>query len=378
MRPLSESPKKKRAKRSLGSIVKRSDGRYQVSLMRDDGKRITRYVSAKTPNPKKAAEELLAKLVVEEKSNYAEPGKMTLSQWLREHLGRTAKGRSARTAMNREYLARAIFEDRIGDVPLGQLTPKMCQRWADELVLSHGTRSKRLSLLKSCLDEAVVLQHIAQNPARPVKIEKQLRRTSVARAWTLEEAQAFLSANTMSKLYFLWKLALLTGARMGELRALQVSDYDAEKRVLKITRTAKRAGAPGPPKTPAATRSIPLGAEAVDCITAQIERREEARKHAKEYWTEEDWLFPSAIGTLFGERNAHHDWTVCLKRADVPRIRMHDLRVTFISLALSRGAKPEVVAQIVGHASPSITLDVYRQVYEAELDDARDILGGLF
>ena len=66
------------------------------------------------------------------------------------------------------------------------------------------------------------------------------------------------------------------------------------------------------------------------------------------------------------------------KRApDVPRIRTHDLRVTFISLALRRGVKPEVVARMVGHSSPLITLRIYRQVFEDEFTEARDMLADL-
>ena len=61
----------------------------------------------------------------------------------------------------------------------------------------------------------------------------------------------------------------------------------------------------------------------------------------------------------------------------MPRIRTHDLRVTFISLALRRGVKPEVVAKMVGHTSPLITLRIYRHIYEDELDTARELIADL-
>lgn len=58
-------------------------------------------------------------------------------------------------------------------------------------------------------------------------------------------------------------------------------------------------------------------------------------------------------------------------------VRPHDLRHTFISLALRRGVKPEVVARMVGYSSPLITLRIYRQVFEGEFDEAREMLSGL-
>jgi integrase len=54
------------------------------------------------------------------------------------------------------------------------------------------------------------------------------------------------------------------------------------------------------------------------------------------------------------------------ERAGLGRVRVHDLRHTWATLALSRGIPLEVVSERLGHASPTITLNVYRHLLEEE------------
>jgi integrase len=53
----------------------------------------------------------------------------------------------------------------------------------------------------------------------------------------------------------------------------------------------------------------------------------------------------------------------------IPRITPHDLRHTAASLAVSAGANPKVVQRMLGHASAAMTLDVYADLFEDDLDD---------
>lgn len=63
------------------------------------------------------------------------------------------------------------------------------------------------------------------------------------------------------------------------------------------------------------------------------------------------------------------------KAADVPIIRMHDLRHTAATLLLRRGVPAKVVSEILGHASISTTLDIYSHVDVSMQRGATDILG---
>jgi integrase len=57
-----------------------------------------------------------------------------------------------------------------------------------------------------------------------------------------------------------------------------------------------------------------------------------------------------------------------------PRVTAHDLRHTAASLAISAGANPKVVQRMLGHASAAMTLDVYADLFESDLDAVADRL----
>ncbi|WP_164473392.1 hypothetical protein [Deinococcus psychrotolerans] len=111
-------------KRKLGSVFQRKqDGRWAAAVTLSDGRRVTRYLKPDTPNPEKAAHELLAKLITEAAAGEdITPSRMTLADWLDRHLQRTSRGRAQATIRDRMYLARKIT-GKLGKVMLPSLTP---------------------------------------------------------------------------------------------------------------------------------------------------------------------------------------------------------------------------------------------------------------
>ncbi|WP_196772588.1 tyrosine-type recombinase/integrase [Mycobacterium colombiense] len=57
-----------------------------------------------------------------------------------------------------------------------------------------------------------------------------------------------------------------------------------------------------------------------------------------------------------------------------PRVTAHALRHTAASLAISAGANPKVVQRMLGHASAAMTLDVYADLFDSDLDAVADRL----
>lgn len=371
-------------RRKRGGITQLPDGRLQVRLTRRDGRRIAEYVPADFPDAMAHAEEVLARLVHEERDSTVVPNQIKLADWLEEHLKRSNVGKAAATVRDKKHLAQGLAEHRIGKMRLRDISPRDVQLWLDGETGSQRTRSKRLALLKNAFSEAMMLGFLRTNPAQPIKMPRRSAVQKVRRAWTAEQAATFIEANRGHRRVWLWQLALLTGARIGEILALRIEDYDAKRGTLRIERTVKLGegrsvrNSVGVPKTPAAVRSIPVSGQTAACIAGQLKQRAKEKAEAGDIWTEEGWLFPTRIGTLQSYDNMRRDWVLALGRADVPKLRTHDLRVTFISLALERGVKPEVVAKMVGHATPSITLNIYREVYVDELAEAREQLQDLF
>ena len=51
-----------------------------------------------------------------------------------------------------------------------------------------------------------------------------------------------------------------------------------------------------------------------------------------------------------------------LRKAGLPLICLHDLRLTAATLLLQRGVHPKVVSEMLGHSSIKMTLDIYSHV----------------
>jgi integrase len=63
-------------------------------------------------------------------------------------------------------------------------------------------------------------------------------------------------------------------------------------------------------------------------------------------------------------RNVARDFTKLTRAAAVPSIRVHDLRHTAATVALSEGVHPKLVSEMLGHSRVGITLDLYSHVTE--------------
>ena len=69
-----------------------------------------------------------------------------------------------------------------------------------------------------------------------------------------------------------------------------------------------------------------------------------------------------------------HNFNRLCKRAGLENVRFHDLRHTFASLMLLRGAKPKVISEALGHASVAFTMDTYSHIIEGMQEDAMALL----
>jgi len=181
-----------------------------------------------------------------------------------------------------------------------------------------------------------------------VNVEKPKAKAEEMRPWNRSEAACFLKCvddgRDMNRT--LYRLALRTGARKGELLALRVNDFDAAAGCIRITKSYNEMLAQdGPTKTPSSRRSIALSAETVAAV----------KKHILATGVRgDDRLFPVGDTRVFAKRMQR-----TMRAAGVPVIRFHDLRHTFASLALAALVPIKVVSEMLGHKSVKLTLDVY-------------------
>jgi integrase len=114
-------------------------------------------------------------------------------------------------------------------------------------------------------------------------------------------------------------------------------------------------------------RTVPL----VDELVPLVDRWAGEKVHGA-------WLFHAPHGGPLNEGNWKRSvrWSAAIKAIGVPKLRVHDLRHTAASVWLGSGADPKVVQRILGHATASMTMDLYGHLIDQNLWDAAKKIGG--
>ena len=102
--------------------------------------------------------------------------------------------------------------------------------------------------------------------------------------------------------------------------------------------------------------------------------KERNNEKAKELWKDMDMVFPSTIGTPVDPTNILKKLRQVLNKAGLPRLRFHDLRHTAASIMLNNGVEILVASKRLGHAKPSITLDVYGHLFAGTQKEVAGII----
>jgi integrase len=169
--------------------------------------------------------------------------------------------------------------------------------------------------------------------------------------------------------------------RQGELHALRWQDVDLEKGILNVKFNLKRVPGGGlelkMPKTKSSIGSIKLGNASIDVLVQQKQCLALEKKNKADLWQDSDHVFTSTVGSPIDPTNLLKQFRHLLKKAELPAIRFHDLRHTAASLMLNNGIDVLIASRRLGHAKPSITLDVYGHFMPSKQSETANILDSL-
>ncbi|WP_372433876.1 tyrosine-type recombinase/integrase [Micromonospora coerulea] len=157
-----------------------------------------------------------------------------------------------------------------------------------------------------------------------------------------------------------------TGLRWGELAALRVRRVDLVKRRLLVAESVTEVNGRavfGTPKTHQ-RRSVPLPRFLVEPIAAQVAGR-----------PGDELVFTSPAGDVLRNNNFRRRvFDRAAESVGLAGLTPHELRHTAASLAVAEGANVKAVQRMLGHASAAMTLDVYADLFEDDLDQVADRL----
>lgn len=338
-----------------------------VTLGHDaSGRQVRQYFTASSHAE---AQERLARLVAERQAFGSGPvHKLTLAQFLVQWLDYKRHHVRPKTFAEYEQLARTELTQRLGKHQLAKLQPLDVERMVTAM-LSDGHSPRKahtaLKVLKVALRQAVDWNLLRSSPAQRVRSPKQPHQD--LQVWSPAEAKAFLAAASGNRLYALYYLALDTGMRRGELLGLHWEDLDLAGSTLRVRRNLVEIGARivvGEPKTRASRRTVVLSPDTVQVL------KDHRLNQELELGSLAPMVFASRVGTYVQPSNLARSFRALTAKAGLPRIRLHDLRHTAASLAIRNGADLKALSERLGHANPSITLNVYYHAYNEQRQQA--------
>ena len=200
------------------------------------------------------------------------------------------------------------------------------------------------------------------------------------RTWTAEQVRAFLDGLTGHRLVAAYTLAATTGMRRGEVLGLRWRDVDFEARRLAVRQTVTCVNykvAFSTPKTARGRRLIAVDTGTVAALQAHRRRQDEERAALGMAYQDLDLVFPKLDGTPTNPDFFSQCFDRTVARLKLPRIRLHDLRHTHATLALSAGVPPKVISDRLGHATVAFTLDVYTHAIPQMQEEAADQIAEL-
>ena len=359
-----------------GSIQKRFGKRgivwtAVIDLPRDPvtGKRRQKRLAAPT---KKEAEALLTKSLHDLRSGtYVEESCLTLAEYLEQWLSAIGPTISPASLVRYRGVIRSRLMPALGGTKLAKLTPLQIQHYYADALRDCAPAYVRLqhAVLNRALGEAVRWRILATNPCQAVQAPRVPKRQFVT--WTAEQAQHFLEVTRRNPYYPIWRLALGTSMRHGEVLGLKWQDIDFERATLQVrrTRTVTPDGpALGGPKTRSSRRQIQLAQSLVQVL----------REHrARPGMTGLELVFVGTRGQLLSETVVRGAFYRATAKAGLPHIHFHDLRHTAASLMLANGEKPKVVQEKLGHATIAMTMDLYSHTTEGMHREAAERLDQL-
>ncbi|WP_273843978.1 site-specific integrase [Rubrobacter calidifluminis] len=345
---------------------RRKDGLWQSNYtVYIDGKRKLRSVYGRTKN--ECRKKLREKLAERDGGIVFDTKNLTVAEYLDRWLAWfRVRARSVRTYDDYEYVIRChVHPERIGRLKLDRLTgahidelyaAKLHSGLSSETVL-HVHRT-----LRRAFNQAVRWRMIPRNPVLDATPPPKRKRPATVLSG--EQVLQFIERAGTRRLFPLYVLDALTGLRSGEILGLSWEDLsrDAEGPLLRVHRRLLSSSegvrlVEGTKTGAGMTVRLPELGEAV--LRIHRKRQLEERMRAGPAWRETGLIFTTRRGGWIHPNNVSGYLRKDLEAAGLPPVRFHDLRHSLATIMALDGAHVAVVAGMLGHASPTTTLNTY-------------------
>ena len=254
---------------------------------------------------------------------------------------------------------------------LNELRPEHAFPTNDTDRLSSSTVRRYLTVLQSIFNAAYKLELIATNPAKGDKLTIPRVVNPKIEIFTKDEATEMLNCLQQEDLPFQTyvQLAIITGARRGELAALKFSDFDFDNCRLTISRAAiKISGQPIQIKPPKdyEVRTVTVSEHCIELVKMLKAQRAQERHLLGDKWHGDEWLFTQWNGEIMNPHTTTKQFRQFLKKHGLKHRKLHSLRHTSATILLYGGINIRQVQQRLGPLEIGTTQKYLHCISEAD------------
>lgn len=338
-----------------------------------DGKPIRKRITGAN---RAAAATKLRKLAEEVQKGQLPHGRIpTVSEWVTYWLEQivTERNRPNTVRTYRTYVEQYIVP-KLGRHRLDKLTQEHIARAWKELRAEglgqnsvHNVHAALSRSLKVAQQRGKVVRNVATLMDAPPRVRK------APVILDKDQARAVIAAAKKSHNAARWTVAFSLGLRQGEALGLRWSDVDLDAGTLTVRHSLGRVKGKGlvlGPTKGGKDRVIVLPAPLLVELKAHRKAQNIERLTAGNHWHDLDYLFPRPDGKPIDPRDDRDHWKALIQAADVPDVTGHTARHTAATLLLALGVAIEVVKEILGHSSITVTQLYQHRVNELHLDAA--------
>ena len=320
--------------------------------------------------------------------------KMTLAQFIPQYL-EIAKIKLSPTTL--EFYNMVINKHilpKLGRKRLQDIKPVHVQEFVSYLsnLDSHNGKGKivaktvrrYLTVLQSVFRQAYKLEIITSNPAKAEKLTLPREVQKDVVIFNKQEAAEMLKCLESEPLAFqtMIQLAIITGARRGELVALKFSDFDYDECKVTISRAAiKLKGEPVQIKPPKdyEVRTVTINPQCIELVKMLRKENEQRAKRLGTKWVGDEWLFTKWNGEICHPQTPTKQFSKFLEKNGLKHRKFHSLRHTSATLCLYGGVNIKQVQARLGHSELETTQKYLHNLAEADAEAANvltNILNG--
>lgn len=341
------------------------------------GKHIRKSVYGQTE--KEVRKQLTQIAAALDTGTYTEPSKLTVGQWLDIWVNEYLQDVKSGTVDAYKSIVKINLKPGLGAVKLAALSTHAIQTLYNHILREKSISEKTMrnihGVLHKCLQQALELHYIRFNPADGCKLPRVDKKAIQPLDNSLIEA--FLEAIRGHQWETIYKLALFTGMREGEVLGLTWGNVDFENGTIWIDRQLQKNSATGERRLVTTKndkgRRITPAPTIMDVLRDQRRRQTEWRLQAGQAWENaNDLVFMDALGRYLVAQTVYKHYKRIAAQIGIPDARFHDLRHSYAVAALQSGDDIKTVQENLGHHSAAFTLSTYAHVTEQMKRESAD------